>query len=247
MRSGSRARTSPISSSRTATAGRPSIASTQGPGLALTSWSGPIGVQPWETPVISGTSAVIRTPETPPSVGRPAICRSEPLAEVRPPTRNAPLPALSRATVWRRRGGGDRRGPRRSGQRHCRPTRRAAGRGRRQRGRPSNSRKLSRAGCDQRHDRRRRAGTHVSGPAGGTPAPPVPTQSRTPVASASGRRSVQGLGQCIAGVDEAELGVRRQLGKPWSTPGRRDASRRHAWPRGSGSRRMPPKPLLHLA
>ena len=74
MRSGLRASTSPISSSSTSSAGRPSSARTQGPWLAVTSWTGPIGVQPCERPVISGTSGLSRTPETPPSVGRPASC-----------------------------------------------------------------------------------------------------------------------------------------------------------------------------
>ena len=188
MRSGLRARTSPTSSSRTATAGRPSIASTQGPWLAVTSWTGPIGVQPWERPVISGTSAVIRTPEIPPSVGRPAICSSEPLAEVRPPTRNAPLPALSRATVsaappWR---GSPcttpkRPAPLRPQAAICRS--RSSGSSRR----PSNSRKL----CSGRLATRVTIAP-LPPPAAmyswllaQTPAPPVPTQSRTPVASAS--------------------------------------------------------------
>ena len=62
-----------MSSLSTASAGRRSRVLIQGPRQSVTSRTGPIGVQPWDSPVITGTAASSSTPDRPPSVGWPAI------------------------------------------------------------------------------------------------------------------------------------------------------------------------------
>ena len=147
------------------------------PRLAVTSRTGPIGVQPCERPVISGTSALISTPETPP-LGRPAgDLQGARLRRGQAADQEGAAGSPSRAMVaamppWR-----GRRGPRRS-----RPGRCSSGRGRRSRSRARRARRRtarSRAAAPRPAPRSRRPG--VLAPLAQTAAPPVPTQARTPV------------------------------------------------------------------
>ena len=85
----SRDSSSPMSSLKTSSAGRPSIAMTMLSRAALMRRTGPIGEQPWVKPVMTGISGDSSTPETPPSTTRPAIWAGVPDAAARPPTRNS--------------------------------------------------------------------------------------------------------------------------------------------------------------
>ena len=63
---------SPISSLSTSTAARPSISMAMLSWHWVTSWTGPIGEQPWVSAVATGTASENITPDSAPSVSAPA-------------------------------------------------------------------------------------------------------------------------------------------------------------------------------